>query len=435
MPGQPESASPKLATPLARSTMAGFKEHHSLREDGFRALGGLKAFWLTEIWGAAVPRFRDEDLAAFPGGSTAMHDAYARAEARIGISSPTTVARPLSRLRLGRSKDGVSLAPARNAVIDAPKEGRGACNSCGLCLVGCARGSIWSARHAIADFRRFPGFDYRHGAVALSLAPLGGDNHRILLQDGTHLDARVVVLAAGTIGTTALALDRLGMHGIEVRLQNNPVAAMAFVAPRLVGAAMPRESFGLAQVRHAEEFSDGVVASGMLYGADTLPLGAVADRLPLSRPVALRLATALAPALSLATIYLPGSFSENRLCVTRAGRRIEVAVSGETTSAASAALRLAGRLLSSRLRREGLLAVPGSFAPGPTGSDAHYAATVPMGGTGIAACSGDGELLGALGIVVADGSCLPLLPSEHPTLTVVTNSERIGRAPAARMRG
>ncbi len=75
--------------------------------------------------------------------------------------------------------------------------------------------------------------------------------------------------------------------------------------------------------------------------------------------------------------------------------------------------------------------LPGSTAILEPGADAHYAGTLPMGGGGSAATTADGELAGAPGLYVVDGAALPTLPATHPTLTIMANADRIGRARTA----
>jgi len=62
------------------------------------------------------------------------------------------------------------------------------------------------------------------------------------------------------------------------------------------------------------------------------------------------------------------------------------------------------------------------------GTDAHFAGTLPMGGTGANGTNALGELKGLEGLHVVDGAVLPSLPSKHATLTIMANADRIGRA-------
>lgn len=435
VPEPAQDRSPKLATPLARAALDGYAAAIGLRAQDFLAAGSLAPGGLSTIWGAAVPQFGAADIAHFPCPPADMHAAYARVLARIGASSPAPRAAPVEKLfrRHARCRDGFELVPARNAVLAQPQDGRAECTQCGLCLWGCARRSIYSAAYELPALRAHANFRHLSGYLARDIVPEAG-GHAILLEHAQGgpappLHARRVVLAAGTIATTALALRRLGMLERELRLLTNPVAALACVVPGEIGADLPAASFSLGQLAYRLALPGGAEASGLLYAADTLPLGAIADRLPLGRPTALRVARALAPALVLATCYLPGTFSRN---VLRAGADGRITVRGEQTEAARAALRQAAARLGGFLRRRGAYVLPGSVTLSPPGSDAHYAGTFPMGGDTPTRCAADGEVLGAPGLHIADGACLPVLPAQHCTLTIMANADRIGHALAGR---
>jgi hypothetical protein len=259
-----------------------------------------------------------------------------------------------------------------------------------------------------------------------------GDGHLLELDGADRtIAAPCVVLAAGTIATTALALRRLGAFGRDLRLLSNPVAALACIVPGQFAAALPERSFSLGQLHYRMKLADGGTATGLLYAADTLPLSVVADRLPFSRPLALRFARALAPSLVLATCYLPGTFSRNRLRLEQDGAT-SIFIVGEQPLETRTALRAAGRRLSDHLRRRGAYQLPGSLTLSEPGSDAHYAGTLRMGDDGFFGCSADGELNACRNLHIVDGACLPVLPAQHCTLTIMANADRIGRALARR---
>lgn len=437
--------SPKFATPIARAVLGGFAEAAGLTADGFRPVGSLATGGLSRIWGALAQPYDAAELAAFPADRADLALSYGRVARRIGLSGDgehapvdgqTCLAEPAARLlarhRALPAEPGFTLSRATNAVLAAPREDRLACNACGLCLHGCARGAIYTSAYELPALRRFAHFTYLPGFRVLRLLEAGG--HAVDARRGPSVRrfrAPRIVLAAGTIATSSLALRRLGLAGRPVRLASNPVGGTAFLLPRLIGAALPERSFGLGQLFYRVGLADGLGGAGVIYGADTLPLAAVADRLPLSRPTSLRLARALAPALLLATGYLPGSLSDNTLTAHDEGEAGRVGIVGHQDPRAETELRLLFGTLKRALRKRGLIAVPGSTTILPPGADAHPAATLPMGGTGPNATSDAGELRGCAGVFVVDGASLPTLAATHPTLTIMANADRIGRHIAA----
>lgn len=437
--------SPKFATPLSRAVLAGFDQVARLETRDFFAVGSIAAGGLSRIWGAFASRYDDTDLARFPGGAAEMARSYRRVIDRIGVSesealpADDALTPPVARLARGHRQipatPGFAITAASNAVLSAPRGQRQGCNACGLCLQSCARGSIYQSADELLQLQAHRNFSYRPGIKVARLSGREGAH----IVEGHHrglavaLRAPVVILAAGTLMTSSLALRRLGLVGRRVRLLTNPVGGAAFLVPGLVGTSLPGRSFGLGQLAYGLETEPGVNAFGVFYGADTLPLAAVADRLPFSRPAALRFARALAPALVLATGYLPGDLSDNWLTVEDDGANGRLQIEGRQGDRADRLLRQTFKSLGRQVRRRGAWMLPGSASALQPGADAHPVGTLPIGGEGPAATDGDGELQGLRGIYVADGAALPVLSARHPTLTIMANADRIGRRVAAQL--
>lgn len=434
--------SPKLSTPLARAALADFTQAAGVTAQGYMALGSHAAGGLSRIWGALAARYSETDLAAFAGSAAEIDLAYARVAERIGVSGGQSlddadmgslappVAHFAGKHRRLDKPSAFRLVTAPNAVLAEAREDRLGCNACGLCLHGCNRESIYHSALELPALRRFGNFSHKSGVVVQRLSFDEGGQIVEARTGGelVHFRAPVVILAAGTLATTSLALRRIGLTGVSVRLENNPVGGMAFVVPHLVGRALPSGGFGLGQLFYTLDIAPGVEAAGVFYGADALPLAPVADRLPFTRPYALRVARALAPALVLATTYLPGRFSDNRITVDDDGAAGRIRITGGQSSEAERLLSQSFAELARLARRRGMWAIPGSRQRLLPGADAHPTGTLPMDGTGPARTNANGELDGAPGVFVADGAALPLLSARHPTMTVMANADRIGRA-------
>jgi choline dehydrogenase-like flavoprotein len=437
--------SPKFATPVARSVLAGFAERLRLATRNFVAAGSLGCGGLSKIWGALAEPFEDRDFRDFPVGSTEFRSSYRAVAGRIGLprgavrdrAAPASAParRLLERYQRQPRTDGFALAPAANAVLDTAEDGRAACSHCGLCLFGCSRGSIYDSAQELPRLGRFQNFTYRPDHFVRGLGADGRD-HRLEIETGGQpqsLTAPVVVLAAGTIATSGLALPRLGWIDRPVRLLTNPAAAAAFLLPEFLGRDLPDRSCSLGQLFYRVRSAGGEDAAGVLYGADALPVDLVAARLPVARPFALRLAHALAPALLLASCYVRGALSRNTLSVREENGRRRIAIEGEETDEATRALGAALGRLRRTMCRLRAVPLPGSESMLRPGADAHYAGTLPMGGSGPTATSAFGELAGCPRLFVADGACLPALPATHPTFTIMANADRIGQEIARRL--
>lgn len=435
-----DQVSPKLATRRAQTVLAGFTESLGVTSDGFMPVGSLAAGGLSQIWGALAHPYEGADLAGFPDRA-GFAASLARVRARIGIGVPDEhgdsfaahLTEPVRRLfaqdRNGRHRDGVSLSLASNAVLSQTRGDRQACNGCGQCLHGCARGAIYNSAFELLALHRHPLVTYRAG-------------HRVVALHGSEPDFRIetrcaalpgvvrarrVVLAAGTLATTALAVRHLGMQGRSIRLLSNPVGGAAFLVPSLVGRDLPERSFALGQLSYRLALDGGTAEMfGVLYGADTLPLAPIADRLPFTRATSLRLARALAPALVLASGYLPGRLSDNSIRVDGDAESGSVHVAGSQTEQARRCLKEGFARLARYMRGRGAWMLPGSITVLPPGADAHPAGTLPLGDPGVLGTSAFGELNGSPGLFIADGASLPQLAAVHPTLTIMANADRIG---------
>jgi choline dehydrogenase-like flavoprotein len=83
-------------------------------------------------------------------------------------------------------------------------------------------------------------------------------------------------------------------------------------------------------------------------------------------------------------------------------------------------------------RQLGGFIVPRSYTPAEPGSDLRYAGTLPMRRTpGRGEVDAQGQLHGHDGLYVVDLSIFPAMGAKHPTLTLMANADRIGRAIAA----
>jgi choline dehydrogenase-like flavoprotein len=317
-------------------------------------------------------------------------------------------------------------------------EGRQACNKCGLCLYGCDRLAIYDATQDLTRLRSTPNFRYRAASRVIRIISDSGQENAVEIDTGGRREiasAKALVLAAGTLNTTAIVLASSRAIGKRLRLLTNPVAALAFLVPSRLGAPLPKSGFSLGQLSYRLEIDQAPdFATGVFYTADMLPASYLAEKMPVSRRAALRLSEWMSPAVLLATCYLPGRFSQNHLSLELGGGGEELHIEGEVPSHTHRLLRLATARLSREMRRCGAHAIPRSFSIPLPGADGHLAGTLPMAQEGAAlTCTPDCEVRPWRDVFVVDGSCLPSLPAKHCTLTIMANADRVGRIVANRL--
>jgi choline dehydrogenase-like flavoprotein len=440
--------SPKLSTPLGRAViLAGESALPKVNMNNFMTMRSATPGGLSAIWGAFCSAYDATDMKSYLVSEKELAPYYIKVAERIGISgandhladfhgvmpcqdaSPLTpsVAHLFKQYMLTTPQEGFLMGLARNAVITKKNNERDACNQCGLCLLGCARKSIYNSAHELDELKKYNNFRYLSGVPAKRLISLTQGSQVVELAAGDFIKSKHLFLAAGTINSTALVLEYAGIYDTQLRVLSNPVAAMAFVVPKLIGSNFLSNSFGLGQLSYRLSLPrDSEYAMGVIYGADTLPLDIFARHMPFTRPVALRLSASISPALLLTTAYLPGKYSMNSFSLERRSDSAEIKITGCLTEEAKVLLKVVGEKMGKTLRKYGAYFVPGSLTISPPGSDAHVVGTVPMGGDGVLSCSLFCELNIAPDVYMVDGSWLPELPAKHCTFTIMANAYRVG---------
>lgn len=451
--------SPKLRMIPDAAFLERYQRANHLEPDGFAAIGILARGGLSNFWGAVAGAYDAGDLAGWPIGPDDLAPAYRAVARRIGISGtedddmaaahglglPLQPPLPLSPLaervleRYHRQRGSLSLRLGRNrsAVLTQPLDGRRDCSLSGACMWGCARGAVYSATADLERLRAHSAFTLREGFLVTALSTTG-DSYLIEGRDSRsgaplQLTAPRVVLAAGALPSTRLALQCLGRYDEALPLQNCPALALALAVPAHLGRGLPETGFGMAQLAFEETIGEsGDIAHGLLYGAEAMAAPDLSAHMPLTRPGARALLRSLLPALLIGLVYLPGRYSANRVRLHRGAEpssdRLEI-TGGVSPEHAAAYQALVARLTRT-FRRLGAYLLPGSAKPYPPGAEIHYGASLPMGGITSAAA----EIIGRPGLFVADGASLPGLAAKHHTFTVMANAHRLGAGLASRLR-
>jgi choline dehydrogenase-like flavoprotein len=438
---------PKYRTPLGFSVIN--EGQCPDKSDGIFIPGNNVRGGQSEVWGAAIPRYKDGQLSLMGLDPVEFRHHYSAVEKMIGVSSqpgqncivtPTNFQVPDDILRnifmkskLDKSKyeSGFCIELVQNAVAISERNDRAACTLCGRCLWGCPTNSIWSAAFAIDDLDKHPNFKYRPNHILREIESF--DDHAvgkvIHNEEDTVFRAKKVILATGVVQSTRIVARSIGYTG-KVRLHHNPVAAFLALSVAAGGRTNGGEEFGLAQLAWRSSLKgDCGEAFGLLYGANTIPFSSFMASIP--GPFAVRsiIARFMSRRGIIGTAYLPSSFSNSGIDF-RNGQL--VSVFGSTSRESKAEFRYLRSALRSSFMRSGLFLPPMAMAIANTGTDAHFAGTMPhtLNNSSRAALGTDylGQPSGMKNIHVVDASVLPFLPAEHPTLTMMANSHRIASA-------
>ncbi len=447
---QLDAVSPKFRVPAHAPVFDGFASANRIVSKDFVAVGSLATGGLSNAWGCGVACLSAEELASFPLGATEMRDSYRSVAMRIGISGgagddlseffglDAWSQAPLAMDELqgglfrrymrgaGRTRrHGLRLGRARMATLSAAMGDRLSCDLSGNCLWGCQRRALYCSTEDLRALQCRPGFVYRPGFIVEDVAWDGsraGVHGRTAL-GRERLHGRRVVLAAGTLASTRLALSAID-HRAAVPMQSCPTAAFLLWLPMHLGRAR-QAAFGLGQLAFALDLPSLGEAYGALFSTTGIPLGEFARFLPVGRRSALDVLEPLLASCIVGNVFLPGSLMDATLQLDAQG---SLQVSGRFRDEVAGLMDDVRRRLAASFRALGAILLPGSFRLGRPGSDIHYAASLPMCmSPHVGQTDAFGALVGAPGIHVVDGASLPFLPAKPHTLTIMANADRIGR--------
>jgi hypothetical protein len=239
--------------------------------------------------------------------------------------------------------------------------------------------------------------------------------------------------------TTRLVLEMQERFDEPVPVIGAPGFAFALCLPERIGASVATREFSMGQISFTAAGDPGRPADGAygsLFPASGVPASLVIDRMPLTRPGAVRLFRWLQPSLLLGNCFLHGRYSRNSARLERGGNgRPRLVVRGGVSDEHPARCDELRRQLIRAFRKLGALAIPNSFSPIGPGEAIRYAGTLPMRASpGPGEADRFGELHGAQGLHIVDLSIFPAMPAKHHTLTMMANADRIGRTIAGRWR-
>ena len=457
--------SPKLEAPGSRFAYDGFATSQGLVGDGFQVVGSLARGGLSGIWGAGIATWGDGDLADFPLSAADVVPSYRRVAERIGISGfcdddlsteldaslPSLPDMPLAenarrllaryeRRRQRVNALGIKLGRARAAVLSQPASGRAECTRCDMCFWGCSRGAIYSAEHDLEVLCRRRNFDYRPGwLVGRVRADSDGyavtarriDPREAELETVEH-KARRIVLAAGTLASTRLALDLLQRYEIPVAFEGTPTVGFALCLPERLGAPISTREYSMGQISflaYGDSTSTADGGYGSLVSASGIPGALTVDRIPLTRRGAVTLFRYLQPSLLLGNCFLPSRYGRNTAVLEQDGNGPpRLIVRGGVSEELPDRLELLKRQLRRAFGWLGAVLIPSSFSVIEPGQDLRPSGTLPMRARpGPGEVDPIGELHGSPGVHVVDLSIFPAQTGKHQAFTMMAIADRIGR--------
>lgn len=235
------------------------------------ALGGL-----SNVWGAAMMPYLDQDLEGWPVRMADLAEHYAAVLGFTGLAarrddlealfplhtSQFTDLRPskqaqrfldnLDRHRAALASSGIHFGRSRLAVKGSDRNGGAACVYCRLCMYGCPYGYIYSSAHTLPRLMAQPQFRYEPNVVVTSVreqgssAVVAGYDPRTrvpVVREGTR-----VFLAAGAIATTGILLRSLEAYDRPAVLKDSQYFLLPLALTRRIKGASREWLHALSQV-------------------------------------------------------------------------------------------------------------------------------------------------------------------------------------------
>jgi choline dehydrogenase-like flavoprotein len=216
------------------------------------ALGGL-----SNVWGAAVLPFTEDDIDDWPIGLDDLAPYYERVLRDIPLSAaPDGLSRSLPLysdravpLKLSRQAEallddlsaskerlaqrGIAFGRSRLAVRAAREGGKPGCVYCGLCLYGCPYDLIYNSSHALQALLADPNFTYIPDTIVERVAETSTGvtaftKSRVTGERATF-DADRLFLGCGVLPTTKILLESLDMFDKPVTLKDSQYVLIPFL--------------------------------------------------------------------------------------------------------------------------------------------------------------------------------------------------------------
>lgn len=406
------------------------------------ACGGL-----SNVWGAAVLPYRQQDIEAWPVRTSDLAPHYQAVSDFMPISGApggalqavfpdfdasgltpllsgpqaNQLLERLSRQQASLNASGVAFGPARQAV-------RGECHLCGQCLHGCPWSMIYSAEQTLNDLTKSERFTYQPGALVTGLAQ-DRDACRVELADGAQITAKKVFVAAGVYETARLVLASLPDHDHALTLQDSRQFFLPMLhrwGVRQDPTHRPLHTLAKAFIEIDQAAVSPYLTHSQIYSWNEFYAREMIENYGRWLPGSRAVFEALSKRLLVAQTFVHSEHCD----------QVELRLDAKTNrlvptivpnAEMKPTIKRAAAALARAMSKAGLQ--PLGFAKrieGP-GASFHSGGTLPMSDApGHLQTDPLGRLSGFERVHIVDASILPSIPASTITFTVMANAHRIG---------
>ncbi|MBS0340806.1 MAG: GMC family oxidoreductase [Proteobacteria bacterium] len=427
--------------------------------DSFAAIESLARGGLAEAWGAGAFPFTPHELRCAGLDPAEMAPHYEAVARLIGISGGNDDLAPwcgaLSPLQPALAPDhnaaallstyarrkprieelGMRLGRPMLAVLSQPLGARRRANPMhGLDFWSNAGSSVFRPSVLLDDLKARPGFDYRPQVLVTRFDELEAGGVRVTgrdLQGGGSVEflGERLILGAGALGSTRIALRSLDRHGQPVPFVCNEHAYIPSVRWGGLGKGAARHTYALAQLTAMLDPSGDQqhLVQAQFFSFTGMLLARLLKDSPLDYRDSLKIFQALATSFVILGVQhedLPGAGKHLALRQAAAPEDDVLDIHWRPGATEQAAQRAAEKVFCKALRV--LRCWPLRVIHPGAGASIHYAGTLPPSDEERPlTLDRSGRLRGTRNVYVCDGAGLAYLPAKGPTLTLMANARRI----------
>lgn len=403
---------------------------------------GLPVPTLREHYEAVAQRIgvsgvADDDLSALRGPLQSLQPPLALDQNARAVQSR------YARRRAGLQQSGIALGQALLAALSQPLQQRRPVSQFDMDFFVDTGDSVYRPEITLRDLQKLPNFHYRRPFLAQRFVendagPVSIETLDLQTRLPQTFSARAILLAAGSLGTTRIALRSFDQYDVAVPFVCNPHCFIPSLRLAGLGTTSPARQHSLAQLTliHTPPTHGADLVQAQMYSYRSLMSFRLLNDLPLPQRQSLRILRTLIPALTIWVVQHADRPSAGKHCRLRRatdGGIDRLEISYRLTSAESARNDAAERSIAASMRKLGCW--PLKRVQAMHGSSIHYAGQLPTteADRPLTTCV-DGRLRGTRNVFVADGAAFAYLPAKGPTLTLMANADRIGKIVMDRLR-
>lgn len=395
---------------------------------------------LSNRWGAGCAKLDSKDLCINEALIKKISNYYEDAEQQVGIyyqgadpldeylgkfeESKIQLNSPKSIIFPNFKTQWVRIGRTRQALLQVEKGARKACNNCGGCFIYCQNKTIYNARYLLDSSSKEI---YALSRVVELSQDSGGYSLKLLNDRGDHLNitAKVVILAAGTIGSTRLLSTLISKPTLST-FHHSMIARSIFFGFRREA----ENNFPMGQYIAKIKINESKNAYASLTHGISIPTSDIVDLFPFKNNFIYTLVDFFKKYLVVAMIFYSSEYSNYKI-------QLGLSRFSFVDTKLSPKFRLTHQSVLSRLKGimklNHLYTLPFLSSLLPQGSDIHYGGTIPVGPKEHINCTEDCEIRGFPNLYVVDGSWMPQIPEKAHTFTIIANAIRVADIVASRM--